>query len=110
MKIHIRRNKKSIAYISLIPIKWNGHLEIEYLRVEKEYRGKGFATRLIGMAKKKAKDNALVGLIDPHPDSSMTYEQERDWLIRLGFKEQAKYDFGDCKKRVMLFNPNNLKK
>ncbi len=108
MKIHIRRNKKSVAWISLVPVKWNGHLEIEYLRVQKEYRGNGFATKLILKAKEEAKDTVLVGLIDPHPDSSMTYEQEREWLIRLGFIEKVKYDFGDCKKRVMLFNPNNL--
>lgn len=107
MKIHIRRNGKSIAYISLMPVQHNGHLEIEYLFVEKEFRGNGFATQLIDKAKEKAKNTVLVGLIDPHPDSSMSYEQECEWLRRNGFIQKSKYDFGDCKKTVMLFNPNN---
>lgn len=78
MKLHIKKNNKSAAWISLKNLKHNGHIEIEYLRVEKDFRGNGYATELIERAKKIAlkKDTTLVGLVDPHPDSSLTKEQE----------------------------------
>jgi ribosomal protein S18 acetylase RimI-like enzyme len=106
MKLHIKRNKKSIAYISLVWLRHNGHLEIEYLRVEKEFRGQGLASKLLEKAKKIAleKETVLVGLIDPHPDSSLTYEQEKQWMERRGFKQVKRYDFGGHYKRVMVFN------
>lgn len=105
MKIHIRRKGKSVAWISLIGCL--GGIEIEFLKVQKEYWGNGFATELIKRAKKISGERNLVGLIEPIKDSSLDYDQKKQWLIRQGFKEVKKYDFGDCIKRVMVFNPNN---
>ena len=101
MKIHIRKKNKSVAYIKLTNIRYTGHLEIEYLYVDSEHRGNGYATKLIEKA--KLKSNVLVGLIEPQSDSSLTYEQEKTWLERKGFKEVKRYDFGNCIKKVMMF-------
>lgn len=73
-----------------------GDWEIEYLKIESEYRGLGLATKLLNRAKRVAKrDNCnLVGFIDPAPNG-LTKEQETEWLKRHGFEMQARYNLGD---------------
>jgi len=107
MKIYIKRNGKLVAYISLV--RCLGGTEIEFLKVDKEYWGKGFATELLNKAKKVAGENNLVALIEPIKDSSLNYEQKKEWLIRNGFKKVAKYNLGDCIKSVMVYNPKYYK-
>jgi N-acetylglutamate synthase-like GNAT family acetyltransferase len=103
MKIVIIKNKTIIAQATLVKVKCNGHYEIEYMSVTKEFRGNGFATKLLNKIKNRIK-TPIVALIEPHPDSSMNYTQEKEWLERHGFKEVKKYWFGDCYKKVMLYN------
>lgn len=107
MKLHIRRKGKSVAWISLISCL--GGTEIEFLKVEQEYWGSGFATELINKAKKISGERNLVGLIEPISDSSLDYEQKKKWLIRQGFVEVKRYNLGNCIKKVMVFNPHNIK-
>lgn len=104
MKLYVTRNKKQVAWIWLSPCH-GGNIEVTFLRVEKEFWGSGFATQLVNRAKNIAKDVALVALIEPIKDSSLDYDQKKAWLIRHGFKEQKRYFFGDCYKRVMIFKP-----
>lgn len=106
MRIEIKKKGNVVAWVSLINTKINGHIEIEYIKVEKEFRGLGLASKLLNKAKKIAANTTLVAFIDPHPDSSMTYNEELNWFKRHGFVEKNKYDFGDCKKNVVVYSPH----
>jgi ribosomal protein S18 acetylase RimI-like enzyme len=111
MKIQIKEKSNVIAYIELSTIKYNiehkmNYREIEYLWVDELHRGSGNATKLLKRAIKLG--NNLVGLIDPHPKSSLTEEQEMQWLKKYGFTYTKRFDLGKYsgKKNVMVLKIN----
>ncbi len=106
-KFEIKRNNKVVAYLKLSGLKYQGktkfdYQEIDYLWVEPEYRGKGLATKLL--LKAKSIGTGLVCFVDPNPNSGLTYEQEKTWLIRNDFKEE-KFDINYKIRKVMAFRP-----
>ena len=103
MKIHVKRDKKSVGWIQLKPLHHNGDIEIEYLYVHPAHRNQKIGTQLINRAKKIAAGTNLVGFVEPHPDSPITHEQEINWLEKLGFKALHCYNFGDCEKSAVIF-------
>jgi GNAT superfamily N-acetyltransferase len=108
MKVSIQRNGKQAAVIILN--RDGGSIEIDYLKVEPEFRGKGFATVLLNKAKVFAARHGLelFGFVDPTRDSGLHYEQEIAWLKRHGFKSRW-HDYGGYRKRVMAFHaPKDL--
>lgn len=108
MKINIQKNSKVVAWISLQPC-FGGNIEIEFIKVDKDYYSSGLATILLNRAKNKFKDTdkCLVAFIEHIKDSSLDYEQKEQWLIRHGFKKQKRYFFGDCYKDVMIYTPKH---
>lgn len=105
MKLKIKRSGIIASQLTLTKLK-NGNYEIEYVSTLREYRGNGFAGRLIEKAKKFADKEltSLVAFIEPHPASSLDYTQEVDWFIRKGFIRVKKYYFDEgCIKPVMLY-------
>jgi ribosomal protein S18 acetylase RimI-like enzyme len=107
MRLKSYRNKVVVANLTLKKLK-NGDVELEYLWVEPKYRKQGIASKLlksaISMANKKMV--GLVAFIEPHKESSLTYDQEVEWLRRNGFKKIKRYDFGRVYKPVMYYEPN----
>lgn len=79
----------------------NGDLEIEYIMVNENHRGEGVSNKLLDMAMDLGVN--LVAYIEPHPKSSLTYEDEVKWLCRRGFVSVNDYNFGDCIRDVMFW-------
>lgn len=111
MKFKITRNKATVASLDLKHL-GGGDVEIAYVVTAAEHRGNGYATTLLqrAIAYAKACEWTLVAVIAPERTSSLTYQQECDWLARYGFKHKARYDFGGYSKPVMICAPPPLTK
>lgn len=107
MKLTIQRNGVVVARLVLKHI-GGGDYEIEWLRVDVDHRGKGFASRLVEKAKEivQRKGNALVGYLEP--TDGLTAEQMKSFLARHGFKHGwYQFDHGLPQQRVMIWTVEN---
>lgn len=124
MILWAHRNGEKVGYCRLLQTHY-GDLEIDYLKVEPDYRGQGIATSLLNRAKQVAEREQvwLVGFLDPD-GTGLTEAEERAWLMRHGFRRETGYDLtrnhqGPIfhrsqrnawkKKSVMVWEPDILK-
>ena len=102
MILYSVRNKQRVGYCRLRQTT-SGDLEIAYMKVDPDWRGRGLATTLLNRAKAQAQkaDVDLVAFLDPD-GTGLTVSEEVDWLKRHGFKHRRWYDLSDT--RITTFS------